>query len=118
MSYYKNDEQAQVYAQLVARAWSDPKFKDELIKNPVSVLKNEFNIEVPKGINLQGRENTDKVFHLALDAAPASQEARLAVDELSAASTFGSAGTLGTAGTACGTFGTAACLGTAGSWEL
>ncbi|MFT6246719.1 MAG: hypothetical protein ACJAXI_003502, partial [Crocinitomicaceae bacterium] len=39
-------------------------------------------------------------------------------EELAAAGTFGTAGSLGTAGTACGTWGTAACIGTAGSYSL
>lgn len=118
MAYYKNDEQSKVYAQLVARAWSDPAFKEALMKNPSAILSKEFGITVPKDVNLQVRENTADKFHLSVQSAPASQAARLEVDELAASSTFGSVGTLGTAGTACGTFGTAACLGTAGSWEV
>ena len=118
MAYYEKNEQNGLYSQIVARAWSDQAFKEALSKNPAGVLKKEYGIDVPADINLQVRENTDKVFHIVVDSAPASNEARMEVDKLAASSTFGSAGTLGTAGSACGTFGSVACLGTAGSWDI
>ena len=86
-----NPEHVLLYARIVARTWADNGFKDRFIQDPV---------------------------YVALDSAPRSEFAREQVDRLAASSTFGSAGSLGTAGCACGCFGTVACLGTAGSWDL
>jgi hypothetical protein len=114
----QNPEQTLLYARIVARSWADEGFKNRLLSNPGDVLSKEYGLQIPSGMQIVARENTDVKVYVALDAKPHSDVARAEVDRLSASSTFGSAGSLGTAGTACGCFGTVACLGTAGSWDI
>jgi hypothetical protein len=111
-------EQALLYARIVARTWADEGFKNRLLADPADVLSKDYGLVIPQGMLIIARENTHDTVHVAIDAIPVSSVARDEVERLSAASTFGSAGTLGTAGTFCGCFGTAASLGTAGSWDL
>jgi hypothetical protein len=113
-----NPEHVLLYARIVARTWADNGFKDRFIQDPAGILTREYGIEIPKGLKLEVRQNSTEKVYVALDSAPRSEFAREQVDRLAASSTFGSAGSLGTAGCACGCFGTVACLGTAGSWDL
>jgi nitrile hydratase alpha subunit len=52
-------------AQVVARAWLDPVFKNRLIHDPALVLR-EYGIDVPEGVELRVVEDTDDVIHLHL----------------------------------------------------
>lgn len=114
-----SQEQGQLlYARIVARTWADPRFKAELMANPNDVLAREYGLNIPQGVQIQVRENTPDRVHVALDRVPSSEAVRIQVEQLSASSCFGTAGSLGTAGSATGTFGTVACIGTAGSWSL
>lgn len=114
----QNPEQSLLYARIVARTWADADFKNRLIANPAQVLSNDFGIEIPQGMQIVARVNTHDKVYVALDGVPRNDVARAEVERLSASSTFGSAGTFGTAGSLCGCFATVASLGTAGSWEL
>ncbi len=60
------------YAKIVAKAWSDPKFKERLLKNPEAVLK-ENGIDVPKGKKIQIHENTDKISNFILPLKPSGE---------------------------------------------
>ncbi|PWK04966.1 NHLP leader peptide family RiPP precursor [Tumebacillus permanentifrigoris] len=53
------------YDEVVAKAWSDPSFKERLKQDPHSVLA-EHGIEVPKGTQVTVVEDTDAVQHLIL----------------------------------------------------
>ena len=57
------------YSKLIAKAWSDPKFKERLFKDPEHVL-HELGIDVPKGKKIQFHENNDKVIHFVLPEKP------------------------------------------------
>jgi len=54
---------------IIAKAWSDPAFKAELIANPAAALKAE-GFDVPAGVAVTVLENTDKQFHLVLPPVP------------------------------------------------
>jgi hypothetical protein len=66
------------WSQIVAKAWADPKFKQRLVSNPSSVLK-EHGVTVPAGVTVKVIENTDNVVHLTLPVQPSGE---LSDDEL------------------------------------
>jgi hypothetical protein len=61
------DKFHKVWAQIIARAWSDKKFKQKLLQNPAEVFK-EYGLSFPEGI--QVTENTSHKIHLILPVAP------------------------------------------------
>jgi hypothetical protein len=63
---------AEVYEKVVARAWSDPTFKAQLLADPSAAL-----IAVgapPPGVRVKVVENTDQLVHLVLPARPSETE--------------------------------------------
>jgi hypothetical protein len=69
---YKNalkDEKSKRIAQLTARAWADPKFKDKLLSNPKDAF-NEYKIDIPQGVTLKVLENTNEIIHFVLTPPP------------------------------------------------
>ena len=56
-------------AQVVAKAWSDPQFKEQLMKNPEKVLK-ELGFFIPEGKQIKICEDTDSILHLVLPEKP------------------------------------------------
>ncbi|HEV2438727.1 MAG TPA: NHLP leader peptide family RiPP precursor [bacterium] len=65
-------------AQLVAKAWSDPGFKKQLLSNPKQVLAAN-GIDVPAGMDVRLVENSETVMHVVLPAKPAGD---LSVEQL------------------------------------
>jgi hypothetical protein len=63
------DEKSKRIAQLTARAWADPHFKEKLLTNPREAF-DEYKIEVPDGITLKVLENTNEVIHFILTPPP------------------------------------------------
>ena len=62
-----------VYAQLIAKAWSDDTFKSELIKNPRSLMS-DMGINVPEGVDIQIVEDTPQKVHLVIPSRPSKDE--------------------------------------------
>ena len=58
------------YGQIIAKAWSEPLFKQRLLENPKSVSE-EYGIPVPEGLELRVVENTPGVIHIVLPSKPA-----------------------------------------------
>ncbi len=67
-------------AQVIARAWSDPDFKAQLLRDPKTVLAG-YGVDVPAGLNLRIVENTADTFHMVLPATP-SQAGDLSDEDL------------------------------------
>ena len=67
------------YAKVVARAWSDPTFKQQLMADPRAVLTAE-GVAVAQGVTIRVVENTSNVLHLVLPAKPADHE--LSVEDM------------------------------------
>lgn len=63
------EEQAKKMGQLIAKCWSDDSFKQKLMSDPKSVLK-ENGVDIPEGLEVKMVENTDNVFHLVIPAKP------------------------------------------------
>jgi len=59
------------WGRIVARAWTDDKFRQRLVNDPATVLR-EQGIEVPYDVELQVVEDTPEICHLVLPTSPAS----------------------------------------------
>jgi len=68
----KRAEFQKAWARIVAKAWSDPEFKERLLEDPSSVLESH-GIEIPAGTHLEISENTSDTFHLTLPEKPSGE---------------------------------------------
>ncbi|HEV2438709.1 MAG TPA: NHLP leader peptide family RiPP precursor [bacterium] len=66
---FDQSERMKAYGRIVARAWSDRAFKQRLLADPASVLR-EFKIDVPAGRQVRVVEETDAVGYFVLPAQP------------------------------------------------
>lgn len=53
-------------AQILAKAWTDPVFKQHLLANPHEVVTREFGIDLPAGLAVKVLEDTADTVHLVL----------------------------------------------------
>ncbi len=67
-------------AQVIARAWSDPDFKAQLLSDPKTAISG-YGIDLPAGLDLKIVENTADTFHIVLPAKP-SQASELSDEDL------------------------------------
>ncbi len=69
------DFNTSAYAQIVAKSWADPAFRDQLLRNPRSVL-DASGISIPSGIQVTITEGTAPAkFELSLPPKPAGIDA-------------------------------------------
>jgi hypothetical protein len=73
----------QKWSQLTALAWTDDKLKQRLIAKPAAVLQ-EHGISIPQGVEVRVLENTDKIYHLVLQAKPAGDVSELSSSQMAA----------------------------------
>lgn len=79
----KKEQNAKKWAQIIAKAWMDPKFKKHLLENPAQVLKEN-------GISIKDKEceiveNTNQKFYLVLPQKPANQLSETDLRDVAAA---------------------------------
>jgi len=60
-------EHSKKIQQIIAKCWSDERFKQKLLADPAVTLKAE-GVMVPEGVSVKAVENTDKVLHLLIPA--------------------------------------------------
>jgi hypothetical protein len=60
-------------AKIIARAWSDPEFKDRLKRSPVSVFV-DYGVEVSESKTLVVVEDTEDTLYLYIPPAPVDDE--------------------------------------------
>ncbi len=63
----------EAYRKVIAKAWSDPAFKRQLLSESVATLK-AAGIEISKGLQVKVVEDTPDLVHMILPAAPSSAE--------------------------------------------
>ncbi|MBD2287818.1 NHLP leader peptide family natural product precursor [Microcystis wesenbergii FACHB-1317] len=78
-----------IWGEIVARAWRDAAFKQQLLSNPKAVLT-EAGMSVPEDVELQVVQDTPILRHLVLPVAPAGGSSTLSEDELDLVSGGGS----------------------------
>jgi len=69
------------YAKIVAQAWADDAFKQRLLSDPTTVLK-ENGIDIPAGLEIKVLESTSTLVHLVLPPRP--DPARIGTADLDA----------------------------------
>jgi hypothetical protein len=68
------NEFQEVWRRIVARAWADPRFKEELVRHPNELLA-QVGIESPPGTHFVVVENDANRVHLVLPAVPSEEAA-------------------------------------------
>jgi hypothetical protein len=53
-------------AELVAKAVKDPKFREELKKNPAAAIEKAVGVKLPAGLSIKVVEDSSSVVHLVL----------------------------------------------------
>lgn len=53
-------------AEIIAKAWSTPDYKRQLLANPKAVIAGEFDVDIPAGINIKVLEDTPDTAYLVL----------------------------------------------------
>jgi hypothetical protein len=64
-----NEKFKQVWAKIVAKAWSDPNFKKKLLQDPKATLRAE-GIEIPKEKKVIINESTKETLFLTIPEKP------------------------------------------------
>jgi hypothetical protein len=67
MNEDKKSARRKAWAKIIAKSWSDDKFKKRFKEHPNEVLK-EYGIELPEKCEIH--ENTPKIHHLVIPAKP------------------------------------------------
>jgi hypothetical protein len=74
-------ERMQLLTWLIAHAWSDETFKQQLLANPKAALEKELGARLPEALEVKVLVDTPYVVHLVLPRNPAG-EGELADHEL------------------------------------
>lgn len=70
---------------LIAKAWTDENFKQELLSDPKTAIAQTLQMEIPETIDVQVIEETPTTFYLTIPAKPIfSAEGELSDEELEA----------------------------------
>lgn len=69
-------EEGKKMGEIIAKAWSDPVFKERLLADATAVLREE-GVRVPEGVEVRAVENTETVFHLVIPPVQALDEGAL-----------------------------------------
>ena len=62
-------------SELIARAWKDESFKQELINNPKAVFVRELQQQLPGGLEIRVLEETPSTLYLVIPRNPMSTQA-------------------------------------------
>jgi hypothetical protein len=65
-------EYRKALGQVIAKAWTDPTFKQRLLAEPKAVAQ-EYGISIPSGLEVRVVENTPTLVHIVLPARPAGE---------------------------------------------
>lgn len=57
-------------AHLIAKAWKDEAFRQELLSNPKAVIEKEFGKVIPDSMEIRVLEETPNIMYLALPLRP------------------------------------------------
>ncbi|MBS0650972.1 MAG: NHLP leader peptide family RiPP precursor [Verrucomicrobia bacterium] len=94
-TWSKENQEAfhKAWSKMIAKAWTDPAYKEKLLKNPLALFKEE-GIQVPEGIQLKIEENTDKIVHLSLPQKPHGHLSETELKKLAAGLTTNTIGSI------------------------
>ncbi|HLO48407.1 MAG TPA: NHLP leader peptide family RiPP precursor [Kamptonema sp.] len=64
----------ELQAKLIAKAWEDESFKQELLSNPTAVVAREMGLDNIPGITIQIVEETPTTYYLVLPSKPTTND--------------------------------------------
>ena len=70
----ENKTRQEFEADIVAKAWQDEAFKQELLSNPKATLTKEFGTPIPDSIQVRVLEENPNTLYLVLPVKPADLE--------------------------------------------
>lgn len=74
-----------IQSALIAKAWTDEEFKQELLSDPKGVIERELGTELADDVEIQVIEETPTTFYLSIPVKPsAGVEGELSDEELEA----------------------------------
>lgn len=69
-----NKNRKEIESELIAKAWKDETFKQELINNPKAVFARELGQELPENLTIRVLEETGNTIYLVLPTSPQVSE--------------------------------------------
>ncbi|MCF4965703.1 NHLP leader peptide family RiPP precursor [Nostoc sp. CMAA1605] len=70
--------QENLEAKIIARAWKNDAYRQELLENPKAVIAREFNVELPTEVSVQVLEETPTNLYFVLPMRPQFEAGELA----------------------------------------
>jgi hypothetical protein len=73
-----------IEARIIANAWKDEAYKQELLTNPKAVIEREFGVQLPEEVNVQVLEENSTSLYFVLPMLPVMPGSELNQEELEA----------------------------------
>jgi len=73
-----------IEAHMIAQAWKDEAYKQELLSNSKAVIEREFGVQLPAVVNVHVMEEDSTNLYLVLPARPNLSNAELSDEQLEA----------------------------------
>ena len=73
-----------IETQIIAQAWKDDAYKQEILSNPKTVVEREFGVQLPDELNVHVMEENSTNLYFVLPARPNLSNAELSEDQLEA----------------------------------
>ncbi len=73
-----------IEAHMIAQAWKDDAYKQELLSNSKAVIEREFGVQLPVKVNVHVMEEDSTNLYFVLPARPNLSNAELSEDQLEA----------------------------------
>jgi hypothetical protein len=71
-----------IEARIIAKAWKDEAYKQELLTNPKAVIEREFGVQFTEEISIQIREENPTALYFVLPMRPQIEEQELSEKDL------------------------------------
>ncbi|MBD2001715.1 MULTISPECIES: class IIb bacteriocin, lactobin A/cerein 7B family [Cyanophyceae] len=71
-----------IEAHMIAQAWKDEAYKQELLSNPKAVIEREFGVQLPHEVNVHVMEEDSSNLYFVLPACPNLSGAELSDEQL------------------------------------
>ena len=81
-----------IEARIIAKAWKDDAFKQELLTNSKAVIEREFGVQLPEEINVQIKEENPTSLYFVLPMCPQIEGQEISEEELDAVAGGGTPG--------------------------
>ena len=73
-----------IEARIIAKAWKDEAYKQELLTNPKAVIAREFSVQFPQDLTIEVLEENPTSLYLVLPMSPMTMAEELSEEKLEA----------------------------------